>query len=133
MSPNRTYQAVWTEAVLAESDRTVQIEGNQYFPPESVNTEHLRPGAHTTVCPWKGTASYYSIEVNGRTNRDAAWHYPEPSAAADQISDHIAFWKGVHVVEAGKHVPEDGAQAKGLLGRLLGRAGAQPADANGGN
>ena len=97
---HRTYQAIWNGAVLAESDRTVQIEGNQYFPPDSVNREYVRPSSHTSVCSWKGTASYYTLEVEGSTNRDAAWYYPNPSAAAREIEGHIAFWKGVQVVEA---------------------------------
>jgi uncharacterized protein (DUF427 family) len=122
-SPDRTYQAVWNGAVLAESDRTVQVEGNQYFPPESINREHFRPSTHTTVCPWKGTASYYTIEADGRTNRDAAWYYPDPNPAARQIKDHIAFWKGVRVTEAGSTPPEEAPRPRGLLSRLLGHAG----------
>ncbi|MCH6470422.1 DUF427 domain-containing protein [Sinomonas terrae] len=117
---NRTYQAVWNGKVLAESDRTVQVEGNQYFPPESINAEYLRPSTHTTVCPWKGTASYYTIEADGRRNRDAAWYYPSPSPAARQIKDHVAFWKGVRVIEAGTRQPEKAASGSGLLSRLFG-------------
>lgn len=117
---NRTYQAVWNGKVLAESDRTVQVEGNQYFPPESINRQHFLPSTHTSVCPWKGTASYYTLEADGRTNRDAAWYYPSPSSAASQIKDHIAFWKGVRVIEAGKHEPVEAASGRGLLSRLFG-------------
>ncbi|KHL01572.1 DUF427 domain-containing protein [Sinomonas humi] len=119
-APRRTYRAVWNGTVLAESDRTVQVEGNQYFPPESVNTEFLRPSPHTSVCPWKGTASYYTVEAEGKTNRDAAWYYPDPSPAAAQIRGHIAFWKGVRVVEADGPDAVPGP-AKGILARILGR------------
>ncbi|WP_427008681.1 DUF427 domain-containing protein [Pseudarthrobacter sp. H2] len=119
--PRKTYQAIWNGTVLAESDRTVQIEGNQYFPPGSINSEYFRPSDHTTVCFWKGTASYYTLEVDGRTNRDAAWYYPVPSLAAREIKGHIAFWKGVRVLEAGKSEPADERPARGLLARILGR------------
>ena len=84
------------QIVLAESERTV-VEGNHYFPAESLRMEHFRPSATHTVCSWKGTASYYDIEVDGQVNRDAAWYYPSPSEAARQISGHVAFWKGVRV------------------------------------
>ena len=90
-------KAIWKGAVLAQSDRTVVLEGNYYFPTDSVNKEFLRPSETHTVCSWKGTASYHSLEVNGEKNADAAWYYPEPSAAAAQIKDRIAFWKGVRV------------------------------------
>ncbi len=90
-------RAIWKGAVLAESDQTVVVEGNHYFPPGSVRTEFLRPSETHTVCPWKGTASYHTVEVNGERNPDAAWFYPNPSAAASKIKDHIAFWKGVRV------------------------------------
>jgi uncharacterized protein (DUF427 family) len=90
-------KATWNGAVLAESDRTVVVEGNQYFPAASVRSEYLRPSQTHSVCPWKGTASYYNIEVNGQSNPDAAWFYPEPKAAAAQIKDYVAFWKGVRI------------------------------------
>jgi len=90
-------KAVWEGAVIAESDKTVQIEGNQYFPPDSVNRQYLVPSSTTTTCPWKGKASYYSIEVGGKKNPDAAWYYPQPSAAAAEIKDHLAFWRGVEI------------------------------------
>jgi len=90
-------KAVWNDAVIAESDDTVVVEGNHYFPPESVNTEYLTPSSSHTVCPWKGVASYYDIEVDGDTNRGGAWYYPEPSPAASEIKDHIAFWRGVKI------------------------------------
>lgn len=90
-------RAVWKDTVLAESDRCVIVEGNLYFPPDSVQQEYFRPSETHTVCPWKGTASYHDIEVKGERNPDAAWYYPAPRAAALQIKDHIAFWKGVRV------------------------------------
>ena len=90
-------KATWNGAVLAESDETVVVEGNQYFPADSINREHFRESATHTVCPWKGTASYYDVVVNGETNRDAAWFYPEPKDAAKEIKDHVAFWRGVKV------------------------------------
>ena len=90
-------RAVWNGAVLAESDRCVVVEGNQYFPPDAVRRDHLRPSATHTTCPWKGVASYYDVVVDGQVNRDAAWYYPEPKDAAKQIRDHVAFWRGVTV------------------------------------
>jgi uncharacterized protein (DUF427 family) len=81
----------------ADSDDTVVVEGNHYFPPESVNMDLLQPSSTTTVCPWKGTARYCSVSVDGDVNRDAAWYYPEPKDAAAQIKDRLAFWKGVRV------------------------------------
>lgn len=89
--------ATWNGVVLAESDRTVVVEGNHYFPRESLRGDFLRPSDTHSTCPWKGTADYYHIEVNGERNRDAAWCYPDPSPAAEQIKDRIAFWKGVRV------------------------------------
>lgn len=90
-------KAIWEGTVLAESDRCVVVEGNQYFPPDSVRREHLVPSDHTTICPWKGTAHYYSVEVNGKRNENSAWFYPEPKDAAKEIKDHVAFWRGVRV------------------------------------
>jgi uncharacterized protein (DUF427 family) len=90
-------KAIWNSAVIAESDKTVVVEGNHYFPADAVKREYLQPSEAHTVCPWKGTASYYDIAVNGERNANAAWYYPEPSAAAREIKDHIAFWKGVRV------------------------------------
>ena len=92
-------KAVWNNEVIAESDQTIIIENNHYFPKESVNKEFLRPTDIHTTCPWKGQASYYSLEVNGEVNRDAAWYYPEPKAAAAEIKDYVAFWKGVKVTQ----------------------------------
>jgi uncharacterized protein (DUF427 family) len=90
-------QAVWNGAVIADSTATVVVEGNHYFPLDSVNPDILRPSETTSRCPWKGTANYYSIEVDGQTNKDAAWYYAEPSAAAAEIKGRVAFWKGVKV------------------------------------
>lgn len=89
--------ATWNGVTIAQSDDTVVVENNHYFPPESVNAAVLRPSATTSVCPWKGTASYYSIEVDGALNEDAAWFYPTPKDAAAEIKDRVAFWKGVEV------------------------------------
>ncbi|WP_395650144.1 DUF427 domain-containing protein [Brevundimonas sp.] len=90
-------EAVWNGAVIARSDNTVVVEGNHYFPRAAVDAAVLKPSATTSVCGWKGTASYHSIEVDGKTNTDAAWYYPEPKSAAAEIADRIAFWKGVQV------------------------------------
>jgi uncharacterized protein (DUF427 family) len=90
-------QAVWNGAVLAESDDTVIVEGNHYFPPDSINSEFFVESKNHTVCPWKGTASYYDIVVNGDTNRAAAWYYPSPKPAAEEIAHRVAFWRGVQV------------------------------------
>lgn len=90
-------KAVWNGTIVAESNDTVVVENNHYFPQESVHQDLLRPSTTTSICPWKGTASYYSIEIDGKTNSDAAWYYAEPSAAAAQIKGRIAFWKGVKV------------------------------------
>lgn len=89
--------ARWNGAVIAQSDDTVVVEGNHYFPREAVKADYLADSARTSVCPWKGTARYHSLVVDGATNADAAWYYPEPKEAAAQIRDRIAFWKGVEV------------------------------------
>ena len=90
-------RALWKGTVIAESDTYETVEGNVYFPPGSVREEHLKPSATHTVCPWKGTASYYTVVVDGDENRDAAWYYPDPKPAAANIKDHVAFWRGVTV------------------------------------
>jgi uncharacterized protein (DUF427 family) len=90
-------QATWNGTVIADSDDTVVVEGNHYFPLSSVRTELLRDSDTHSVCPWKGTASYYSLEVDGQTNPDAVWFYPTPKDAAKEITDHVAFWNGVKV------------------------------------
>ena len=90
-------EARWNGAVIASSADTVVVEGNHYFPPDTVDAAVLRPSGTTTTCPWKGTAHYHSLHVNGAENRDAAWFYPEPKPAAAEICGRIAFWKGVQV------------------------------------
>ncbi len=90
-------RAIWEGAVLAESDDGVVVEGNYYFPPDSLNQAHFEPNDNTSVCPWKGTASYYDVIVGEKRNADAAWYYPEPKEAAAQIKGHVAFWRGVEI------------------------------------
>jgi len=90
-------KATWKGAVLAESDRCEIVEGNCYFPPDTIAREYFRESATHTICPWKGTASYFDVVVNGETNKDAAWYYPDPKEAAAQIKSHVAFWRGVQV------------------------------------
>ena len=90
-------KAIWKDTVLAESDDTIVIEGNHYFPAQSLNKDYFKPTDTHTVCPWKGTASYYSIEVDGELNKDAAWYYPETKEMAKNIEGYVAFWKGVEV------------------------------------
>jgi uncharacterized protein (DUF427 family) len=90
-------RATWNGTVIAESERTVEVEGNQYFPIDAVRREHLRDSSTHTNCPWKGVASYYDVVVDGQVNKDAAWYYPTPKDAARQIAGHVAFWRGVRV------------------------------------
>jgi uncharacterized protein (DUF427 family) len=90
-------KAIWEGTVLAESNQTIEIEGNQYFPPDAIKREFFKTNDQHTTCPWKGLASYYDVEVNGKKNAAAAWYYPEPTTAAKQIKDYVAFWKGVKV------------------------------------
>ncbi len=92
-------RAIWNDKVIADSTDTVVVEGNHYFPIASVDSSLLEASDTHTTCPWKGQASYYSITVDGATNRDAAWFYPTPKSAAAQITDHVAFWKGVTITE----------------------------------
>ncbi len=92
-------KATWNGATIAESDDTVVVEGNHYFPMDAVDQAHVRPSDHTSVCPWKGTASYFDVAVGGEVNANAAWTYPEPKEAASEIRGHVAFWKGVEVTE----------------------------------
>ena len=89
--------ATWNGKVIAESTNTVIVEGNHYFPPEDVRSEYFKDSSNTSICPWKGTASYYSVVVDGAENPDAAWYYPEPKPAAEQIRGRVAFWHGVEV------------------------------------
>jgi len=91
-------KASWNNAVLAESTSFETVEGNTYFPPETIRKEYFRPSDTHTVCGWKGTASYYDVVVDGQVNKDAAWYYPEPKPAAKNIKGHIAFWRGVKVL-----------------------------------
>lgn len=92
-----TYRAIWNGAVLAESDQTIELEGNQYFPRDSINPGFFHDSTRKTTCPWKGVAKYYAIEVENETNPNASWYYPNPSPAARLITDHIAFWNGITV------------------------------------
>lgn len=91
--------ATWNGKVIAQSDETVVVEGNHYFPPDSVRSEYLKESSHSSICPWKGTASYYTLVVDGAENKDAAWYYPQPKEAAEQVRDRIAFWRGVQVTD----------------------------------
>ncbi len=92
-------KAIWNGTVLAESDATVVVEGNHYFPADSVNMQYFRSSDKHTVCGWKGTASYYDVAVNGDVNKDAAWYYPETLPDAKNIEGYVAFWRGVTVTE----------------------------------
>ncbi len=90
-------RATWNGVLLAESDATVVVEGNHYFPADALKHEHFKASEHRSHCPWKGDASYYNLEVAGQVNENAAWTYPDPKAAANELKDHVAFWKGVQV------------------------------------
>lgn len=90
-------KAIWNDTVIAESDDIVTVEGNAYFPAEALRTDLIRPSDHTSLCPWKGTAHYYTLAVNGESNPNAVWYYPEPKDAAAAIRGRVAFWKGVQV------------------------------------
>jgi uncharacterized protein (DUF427 family) len=90
-------KAIWNGAVIAESGNTVMVEGNHYFPRASVNAAYLQDSSHSSVCLWKGQASYYTLVVDGRQNEDAAWFYPAPTSDAAYIKDHVAFWRGVRI------------------------------------
>jgi uncharacterized protein (DUF427 family) len=117
-------RAIWNGTVLAESDQTVVVEGRHYFPPDSVHWEHFEESDKSTTCPWKGRASYYSVVAGEKLNRDAAWYYPRPSAAAERIAGHVAFWHGVRVVRSGAPRSDEGERV-GFLRRLFGaKAGA---------
>jgi uncharacterized protein (DUF427 family) len=124
------FRAVWNGAVLAESDRIVKVEGNRYFPPDSLRREYFTGNTATSTCPRKGHARYYNVQVDGKTNRDAAWYYPQPRPAAASIAGYVAFWHGVRVERVpgpGEETP--GGTGRGLAGRFLARlhrAGARP-------
>ncbi|MFQ5742611.1 MAG: DUF427 domain-containing protein [Acidobacteriota bacterium] len=92
-------RAVWNNKVIAESDATIVVEGNHYFPPESINREYLHESATQSTCPWKGVANYYSVVVDGAVNEDAAWYYPAPKDAAKEIAGRVAFWRDVNIEE----------------------------------
>jgi uncharacterized protein (DUF427 family) len=114
-----TMRAIWNGTVLAESDQTVFVEGRHYFPPDSVHWEHFQESDRSTTCPWKGRAGYYTVVADGKVNRDAAWYYPSPSAAAARIAGHVAFWHGVRVERSGSP-PSGRGERTGFLRRLLG-------------
>ncbi|MDG2242780.1 MAG: DUF427 domain-containing protein [Rhodospirillaceae bacterium] len=90
-------RALWNNQIIAETENFESVDGNVYFPPGTVKADKLEPSGHTSFCPWKGTASYYDVVVDGERNKNAAWYYPEPKEKALNIKDHIAFWKGVTV------------------------------------
>lgn len=92
-------KAIWNNKTIAETKETVIIENNHYFPSDAIKKEFFKPSDTHTNCPWKGEASYFTIEVNGKINKDAAWYYPNPKPAADAIKNHVAFWKGVEIKE----------------------------------
>lgn len=92
-------KAIWNNKVIAESDDIINLEGNSYFPIEAVNKSLLKSSETNTICPWKGKASYYTIEIDGQVNKDAAWYYPSPKELASGIKNRVAFWKGVQVVD----------------------------------
>jgi uncharacterized protein (DUF427 family) len=92
-------KAIWENVILAESNATIVVEGNHYFPPDSINKNYFKDSNTQSTCPWKGLASYYNIVVDGKVNQDAAWYYPDPKSAAGNIKNYVAFWKGVEVVE----------------------------------
>lgn len=96
-SNEENMQAIWNGAVIAESDKTVVVDGNHYFPMASIHREYFKESKKTTVCSWKGTANYFTLSVNGDSNPDAAWYYAAPKSAASEIKNHVAFWRGVEV------------------------------------
>ncbi|WP_419700570.1 DUF427 domain-containing protein [Mucilaginibacter sp. NFX135] len=92
-------KAIWNDQIIAESNDTIVVENNHYFPIESVKAEYLENTDTHTTCPWKGLASYYTLNVDGKKNQDAAWYYPQPKEAANHITNYVAFWKGVKIIE----------------------------------
>jgi len=92
-------KAIWNNTIIAESDSTIVVENNHYFPPDSVNKEYLKESDHTSLCPWKGEAHYYSIVVDDNENKNAAWYYPDPKEKAKEIKNHVAFWNEVEILE----------------------------------
>jgi uncharacterized protein (DUF427 family) len=91
-------KAMWNGKILAQSDHTIVVEGNHYFPPDAINREYFTESESHSLCPWKGVASYFNIQADGQVNRDAGWYYPKPSEAAGNIKDYVAFWRGVKIV-----------------------------------
>jgi uncharacterized protein (DUF427 family) len=118
-------RATWNGVVLAETPRTKRVEGNHYFPPESVRREHLIDSPTKSLCPWKGLAHYYTVTVDGEVNPDAAWYYPHPSPLARRIKNHVAFWNGVNV----EGEPEGGQQ--GVAHRVAAWFGGKAAQSDG--
>lgn len=118
-------RATWNGAIVAESDDTVVVEGNHYFPPDAVDRRYLRESDTRSRCPWKGTASYYTLVVGDQENPDAAWYYPEPKSGARNITGRVAFWRGVEVETVGDSAAsgerDSPSTHKGLMARLLGR------------
>jgi uncharacterized protein (DUF427 family) len=92
-------KAKWNGKVIAESNETIDVEGNQYFPPQVMKNEFFKDSSHSSTCHWKGKAHYYHVEVDGKINEDSAWYYPQPKEAANKIKDYVAFWKGIEVTE----------------------------------
>ncbi len=109
-------RAIWKGVVLAESDDTIVIEGNHYFPPETIKQEYFKENTRHTVCPWKGVASYYDIVVEDDVNRSGAWYYPDPSAAASQIKNYVAFWNGVKIE---REESQDRQQSENVVQRVI--------------
>lgn len=92
-------KAEWNNQIIAESNETIIVENNHYFPLNAVKNQYLKPSSTHTTCPWKGLASYFTLDVDGKQNPDAAWFYPQPKEAAKQIKDYVAFWKGVKITQ----------------------------------
>ena len=92
-------EAKWNGKIIAKSNETIIVERNHYFPPDSINKEYLKESTHASVCPWKGTAAYHDVVVDGKTNKNAAWYYPLPYEKAKQIKGYIAFWRGVEILD----------------------------------
>jgi uncharacterized protein (DUF427 family) len=115
-----THRATWNGAVLAESDDVVRLEGNVYFPADSVNPDYLVDSTSHTMCPWKGLASYHTVQVRDRANPDAAWYYPHPSPLARKIRNRVAFWRGVRVERTGEDTRDQESGLSGRLRRLFG-------------
>ena len=116
-------KALWKNIVLAESDETIVVEGNHYFPPDSVDKNYLRESDQQTVCHWKGVASYYDVEVDGERLEGAAWYYPDPKPAARQITGYVAFWKGVQVVASDEAAEAGEAEPRSAIREPLAAAG----------